>query len=163
MLEKLFKLFDKCEDIRYKENIKNDPGYAFIGKSGNYYKARHEEFLKKLEKHKFGKTTKTGENLDAIKLYDLSNEEASIIYMYTHHSVYAKVNSQLRNSFEYLEEDVREYSTLLDKALKKLPSFNDEEIYRDVKNPYPDLETSIKYFQSNYKQYLLLYINFSNY
>lgn len=157
MLENLFKLFDECEEIRRAENIKADPGYMFFGKSNNFYKVRHEQFMKKLENHEFGKTTDSGENLDAIQLYNLSPEEASIIYMYTHHSVYSVVNSQLRNAPAHLDNDVKEYSTLLDNALKKLPQYNNETVYRDVKFPIPNLKNSMNFFKTNLKQKVTFY------
>lgn len=157
MLEKLFKLFDKCEEIRHNENIDADPGYLFIHKGQNHYKIRYDEFLAKLKNHEFGKTTSTGENLDAIKKYNLSYEEASIIYMYTHHSIYSEVNSQLRNSPDNLDEDVREYSILLNNSLNKLPNHNNSTVYRDVKNPNPDVLESLRFFSKKVGKKIELY------
>ena len=83
-MEELIKLFEECEDLRHKNAIKTNLEFFDPERGTNYYKFYHERFLKKVEKHKFGETNATGENLDAIKNNGLTIDLASDIYIYTH-------------------------------------------------------------------------------
>jgi hypothetical protein len=147
MLESLFKLFHKNEENQHQEN--EDDTLFIDKKNSNHYEIRHNKFIEKIAKHKFGETTATGENLDAIKLYDLSIEEASIIYMYTNHQIYNNVNYQLRNRKVKVDEDVEEYKNLLNNSLDKLPSVNNMTIYRDINNPDDEIKGAMHYYIRN--------------
>ena len=155
MIKKLYDLFDKSEEKRFKDEEEYFYKYEgenklFFGeKQENKYKEHHDRFLKKLQHHKFGETTKTGENLDSIDLHGLTIEEASIIYMYTSHKIFNDVNYQLRKHKNGLDEDIQEYSNLLNNSLDKLPSVNNKTLYRDVKNPDDGIKTSMKYYKDN--------------
>ncbi len=155
MMQKLYDLFEKSEDKRFKDEEESfykyeDKDRLFFGQKGqNKYKDHHDRFLKKIETHKFGETTKTGENLDSINLHNLTVEEASIIYMYTSHQIYNDVNYQLRNHRNGLDEDIQEYANLLNHSLDKLSSINNTTLYRDVNNPENGIENSMGYYSQN--------------
>lgn len=155
MIQELYNLFEKSSEKRFKDEEESFYKYEgadkiFYGqKEQNKYKTHHDRFLKKVETHTFGETTKTGENLDSIHLHNLTIEEASIIYMYTSHNIYNDVNYQLRKYKNGLDEDILEYTNLLNNALDKLPSVNNTILYRDVKNPDEGIEYSMKYYSEN--------------
>ncbi len=130
-LDKLFELYEQEEERRYQEELSGPEPMSAL-KRENIYKLAYDNFKFVLGKHVFGKTTLTGENLDAMQKYDISVEEASIIYMYTSHGIFDDVNSQLRCRPEYLDEDIKEYCRLLDDALEKMPSHNKCTVYRDI-------------------------------
>lgn len=144
-MEELFELFEQSEDIRHNNAIKSNPEFFEPTRGKNCYKVCHEQFLKKIEKHEFGKTTNTGENLDAVKKYDLTINEASTIYMYTHHQIYNDINYSLRN-LDKQDGDVSEYVNMLNDALDKLPSHNNEIVYRDIRNPEGGFEKCLNFY-----------------
>jgi len=146
-LTTLFDLFDKEEERRYQESKKHEPYTA--KKSNNRYQKAYEDFNKLYKNHKFGETSPTGENLEAMKKYDISIEEAAVVYMYTSHGVYDEVNRQLRNNPAKLDQDIEEYSNLLTQALNKLPSYNNEIVYRDIDSPDPNKEVLLNFFDRN--------------
>ncbi len=148
-LEALFSYFDEANEKRLQESLEFDHGAIFCEEQRNPYKERHEAFLKKLENHEFGVSTESGENLEAIKLHDLSAEEASIIYMYTNHSIHGPVNSNLRNSPKNLDKDIEEYIRLFNSALLKLPALNNDRVYRDVNNPDGGVKKALEYYFKN--------------
>lgn len=148
ILDKLFKLFDTEEERRYQESLIGE--YSFdTFKESNKYKIAYENFKSKLEEHEFGKTTSTGENLDAMKKHNISIEDASIIYMYTSHGIHSDINSTLRMHPSYLDKDIEEYCRLLDEALSKMPSFNNKIVYRDIKFPNCSVSDIMEYYNSN--------------
>ena len=149
MLENLYTLFDKCEEIRYQANLASaakEGTFDFSEKNKNKYKVAHDNFLNKVSQHKYGETTPTGENIDAIKLYDIEVEEASIIYMYTSHKIFNDVNYQLRNHTRKLDDDIYEYKNLLNASLDKLPAANNITVFRDVKFPEGGIDACMKNF-----------------
>jgi hypothetical protein len=146
-MEELIKLFEECEDLRHKIAIKSNPEFFAPERGTNYYKFYHERFLKKVEKHKFGETNATGENLDAIKNNGLTIEEASVIYMYTHLHIYENLNYSLRYHSDKLDKDQIIYIRLLNSALNKLDSMNNLTIYRDIRNPDDGVEKWLDYYE----------------
>lgn len=147
-LSKLFDLFEQEEERRYQEELKGPEPFG-ASKSSNKYKDGYDNFKSFVEKHEFGKTTSTGENLDAMKEFDVSTEEASVIYMYTGIGVFSDVNLQLRNHPNRLDKDIKEYSELLDQALDKMPSFDNGLVYRDISNPDIGSADLMEYYESN--------------
>jgi hypothetical protein len=148
-MEKLFTLFEKCEDKRHQRETETNPEFFEPERGKNYYKLYHNNFIKKLSNHKFGKTTPSGENLDAMINYNLSSEEASIVYMYTHHNIYNKLNYNLRENSQNLDEDIKEYTNLLNLSLEKLPSVNETTLYRDIRYPENGVAHCLKYYKNN--------------
>jgi ADP-ribosyltransferase exoenzyme len=148
LLDQLFELFEAEEERRYQICLKGEePLNAY--KSSNRYKEYYESFKSKVEQHEFGKTTPTGENLDAIKKYNIPIEEASIIYMYSAHHIHRIINIPLRMHPQYLDKDISEYGRLLDEALDKMPSFNNGIVYRDISEPICPVSKIIEYYSSN--------------
>ncbi|SEO94204.1 ADP-ribosyltransferase exoenzyme [Flavobacterium sp. CF108] len=148
-MQDLFDSFEKCEDVRHERAIQFNREFFEPERGINYYQVHHEGFIKKLSAHEFGKTTSSGENLDAIIKYDLSQEEASIVYMYTHHHIYENLNHNLRNNFENLDEDFKVYSNRLNSALDKLPSFSEQILYRDIRHPQNGNDACLQYYEQN--------------
>jgi hypothetical protein len=156
MLEKLFKLYDIEEARRcreYAEYEERERGFSFdVKPSPNKYLEYYDRFKQKLKNHKFGSTTKTGENLDYMIQYGLSIEEASIVYMYTIDTCFG-VNHQLRNCTKAgMDLDVREYSHLLSHVLGKLPSYSCSVVHRDISNPDNPTENIMEEFKSKLGQ-----------
>ena len=120
-MDELIELFEKVENVRHKREIEINPEFFDPPRGTNYFEKYHRQFLEKVEKHEFGKTTKTGENLDAIKLYGLSIDQASVIYMYTHHHIYNNLNYHLRNNYENIDEDLAKYAELLNDHFQSYP------------------------------------------
>lgn len=148
-MDELIELFEECEDARHKSEIESNPEFFDPPRGINYYKFYHERFLEKVKNHKFGGTNATGENLDAIKNNGLTIEEASVIYMYTHHHIYENLNYFLRNHIDKLDRDQKVYIKLLNSALNKLDSFNDSTIYRDIRKPEDGAEKWLNYYEQN--------------
>lgn len=148
-MDELIELFEECEDVRHKNAIESNPEFFDPPRGKNYYKLYHESFLEKVKNHKFGETNATGENLDAIKNNGLTIEEASVIYMYTHHHIYDNLNYYLRNHIDKLDKDLIVYIRLLNDALTKLDSFNNSTIYRDIRKPEDGAEKWLNYYEKN--------------
>ncbi len=146
-LKLLFSLFEKEEERRFQE-VQDDPDFFGYTKEKNKYLEGFEDFKSLVKNHEFGKTSETGENLDAIKKYNLSLEEAAIIYLYTGHDICFDVNSQLRNHSAHLDKDIEEYAKLLNQSLDKLPSFDNGLVYRDIQN-ISNAKELIDYYSSN--------------
>lgn len=148
MLDKLFDLFDQEEERRYEDEL-NGPEPLLASVGSNRYKIAYDRFVEMEKKHLYGQTTSTGENLDAIKKFGLSVEEASLIYMYTSHGIHDEVNLRLREDSGFMDKDIAEYALLLDKALIKMPSYDFKIVYRDISNPYPGAKEILEYYQDN--------------
>lgn len=148
-MQDLFDLFEECEDLRHQNAIESNREFFDPERGINYYQLHHEGFIKKLSTHEFGKTTHSGENLDAIKKYDLSEDEASVIYMYTHHHIYHNLNYNLRNNYQNLYEDLKNYISRLNSALDKLPSWNEQIVYRDIRHPQKGHDQCLDYYKQN--------------
>ncbi|MFP5436446.1 MAG: ADP-ribosyltransferase [Bacteroidia bacterium] len=148
-MERLIELFEICEDKRHEYAISINIELFPPERGINYYKFYHERFLQKVKNHNFGGTTETGENLDAIVENGLTHEEASIIYMYTHHHIYNNLNYLLRYHSHRLDEDILLYKTLLNAALTKLNQVNNSIIYRDIRNPDNGVENCLEYYEMN--------------
>jgi hypothetical protein len=148
-MDELIELFEECEDARHQSAIASNPEFFDPPRGKNYYKFYHEKFLEKVKNHKFGATNPTGENLDAIKNNGLTIEEASVIYMYTHHHIYENLNYFLRNHIDKLDKDLKVYIRLLNSALNKLDSLNNSTIYRDIRKPDDGAEKWLDYYEQN--------------
>lgn len=146
-MEELIELFEECENLRHRSAIESNLEFFEPERGTNYYKFYHERFVKKVMNHKFGETTETGENLDAIKKNGLTIEEASVVYMYTHHHIYNNLNYYLRYHSDKLDKDQKLYIKLLNRALDKLNSMNNLIIYRDIRNPDDGVEKWLDYYQ----------------
>lgn len=150
-LKKLFELFEKEEERRFQMELEGPEPFG-ANKGKNRYKKAYESFQKMYENHEFGKTTSSGENLDAMKKYSLSIEEASIIYMYTSHGIHAEVNLRLRENHAKYDKDIKEYKNLLNQSLDKMPSFNNSTVYRDISHPGNVEEIMDYYYYSNLRK-----------
>lgn len=148
-MNELIELFEECEDIRHQSEIDSNRDPLDPERGVNYYKKYHKQFMVKVQNHTFGNTTETGENLDAIKINGLTNEEASTIYMYTHHHIYENLNYCLRNHSDKLDKDLKVYIRLLDNALNKLDSINNSTIYRDIRHPDDEVDKWLDYYEEN--------------
>ena len=114
----------------------------------NVFRRSYQNFLRLVERHEFGKTSNTGENLEAMIKYELSKEEASLVYMYTAHHVPDEVNSHLRSNPKNLQPDIAEYCRLLTNVLTKLPSFNSGVVYRDISHPSCSLDDIFEQYEN---------------
>ena len=66
----------------------------------------------------------------------LTEDEVAVIRMYLGKDIHSRVNRQLRESDKNpIDKDVIEYSRLLNLALDKLPSFDNQIVYRDIQRP----------------------------
>ncbi|KAB2859139.1 MAG: hypothetical protein F9K09_03460 [Flavobacteriales bacterium] len=147
-LNKLFSLFDEEEKRRSSINIEN-PEMFYIGKQPNKYINNFEKFKFLINKIGLSKTTQSGENLIALKKFNLTIEEAFIIYSYTSYEMYSEVNLQLRNHPSKLDKVIQEYSYLLDQSLDKMPSFDNNIVYRDICVPDNGVSKLINYYKIN--------------
>ncbi|MGV8995138.1 MAG: ADP-ribosyltransferase [Flavobacterium sp.] len=152
-MEELYELFEKSENLRHKSAIKDNPEFFPPERGVNYYKYHNDLFLKKLETHEFGTTSKTGENLEALKKYALSTEEGSVLYMYTHHNIYNNLNCNLRHNIK-LHEDELKYIELLNISLNKFPEYNSQTVYRDIRNPEEGFEKHLDYYENKINDFV---------
>lgn len=146
-LEKLFKLFEE-EENRRMEKYQSKIETMFIPRKENMYKLHYEKFKNKISNHKFGSTTKTGENLDSMIKCNISIEEAALVYMYTINMCF-EVNSQLRHNKGRMDKDVFEYSEQLNYVLNKLPSYDNGIVYRDIKHPDRPVKSLLNDYKKN--------------
>jgi len=146
-MEELFELFEKSEDVRHQSAIESNREFFEPERSRNYYKFHHELFIKKLETFKFGETSKSGENLEAIQKYDLTNDDASAVYMYTHHHIYGNLNYNLRHGAKLYPDDLK-YIELINVAFDKIPPYNSKILYRDIRKPEDGFEKWLDYYAS---------------
>ncbi|TDS10925.1 ADP-ribosyltransferase exoenzyme [Maribacter caenipelagi] len=146
-MDEIIQLFEECEDFRHKSAIKSNLEFFDPPRGKNNFRFHHELFLKKLENHQFGETTPTGENLDAMITNNLSTDEASSIYMYTHHNIYKNINYLLRSNIK-LHKDENAYIKLLNKGLDKLNSTNNAILYRDISQPENGVEFALDFYES---------------
>lgn len=153
-MEELIDLFDECENERHQNEIETNQEFFEPTKNENHFRILHKKFLEKLKKHKFGGTTESGENLDAIKKCNLNIDEASAIYLYTSHHIFTFVNYQLRY-MKSPDADATLYSNILDSALNKLDSYNDETVFRDIRNPVPDVNNCLSFYMSKVGEKIL--------
>ena len=144
-LNNLFELFDIEEERRFNDEL-NGPEPFGASIEENKYKKAYENFVRYYETYSGG-TTRTGENLDAIGKYNLKLEEAAIIYMYTSHGIHSDVNMQLRDNRDRLDKDIKEYCRLLNRALDKMPSFDNGIVYRDISHPYREVSDILDEFE----------------
>lgn len=146
-LQKIFDLFEVEEDRRFEENQLH-PETMFIDRRKNKFKLYHDTFVNKVNNHQFGTTTETGENLDAMKKFDISIDEASLIYMYTIDICFS-VNDKLRSNSNDIDKDILEYCKQLNWVLQKLPSYDNDIVYRDIRSPLADIETIFDFYEKN--------------
>ncbi|MCR9249171.1 MAG: ADP-ribosyltransferase [bacterium] len=145
MLDELFELYDEEE---VKRQLKRQ-GYELLPMvRENKFKIGYERFKTLLTKHKFGETSPTGENFDAIKKRNLSIEMAAIVYMYTSYKVHDDINHQLRYRVDNLDKDIELYCRLLDSVLDKLISVNNTIVYREVPHPDRDRMEILDFYES---------------
>lgn len=144
MFTKLYTLFEQEEEKRYRE----EGHEMFIAqKRDNIYKKSYDSFLKVFDSYTYKQTAETGENLDAITDYKIPLKLAAIIYMYTAYNHFDDTNYQLRVLDPLkIDKDIKEYSTLLNKALNYLPHYKNETVYRDIKNSSEEI---IKYYKQH--------------
>lgn len=147
-MEEIIQLFEICEEQRHQEEIDGSPEVYPPIRGTNYFRIYHNRFQEKLKTHNYGGTTESGENLEAIKTNRLSIDQASAIFMYTHHQIYEQINQKLRNCIN-LDVDQKAYINLLNKGLDKLDSINNTILYRDIYNPEGGVINALDYYESN--------------
>lgn len=121
-LENLFQLCDSENERRNKEMLEHNPFDSVILE--NEFKSAYEKWEEIYPKNTYNS------NFSESRKYDLSYEEHAVLWMYTGHTIFDIVNSNLLNSSLCVCKDIDEYKNLLNIVLNKLPSYNDQTVYR---------------------------------
>lgn len=111
--------------------------FEFSGeKEQNYYAFYLKHFEELLTTFNKNEDVGYGTSLKDVNKRKLNLYEGCIIYMYTAHWIFDHINNALKecstNIFNNINEDVKLYRILLNKALKKMPSCNNKTVYRDI-------------------------------
>lgn len=105
-----------------------------------------KEAYDKWKKNRANNKSTEFQNINGLSKKGLDKIEKFSIYQYT--STFSNwINHNYRNGQELDTDCKKEFSNLLDNALKKLDSFDDDVVYR-MDSPYPEKQEVFKWFKS---------------